>query len=141
MKIAIGADHAGWIMKDAVATVARGLGHDVVDIGTNSSESVDYPDFAQKVGAMVSLEGFDRGILICGTGNGMAISANKVKGVRAALCHNEYTAEYSRRHNDANVLCLGARVIDAEMAKKIATCWLSTAFEGGRHQRRVEKIE
>jgi len=115
--------------------------HDVVDMGTNSTQSVDYPDIAKLVAHAVVRGEAERGILICGTGIGMAMVAGKVKGIRAARCCEPYSAEMSRRHNDANVLCFGARVIGSGMAEKIVEKWLSTPFDGGRHVRRVEKIE
>ncbi len=115
--------------------------HDVVDMGTDSKESVDYPDIAKLVAHAVVRGEAERGILICGTGIGMAMVAGKVKGIRAARCSEPYSAEMSRRHNDANVLCFGARVIGSGMAEKIVEKWLSTPFDGGRHVRRVEKIE
>ena len=115
--------------------------HDVVDMGTDSKESVDYPDIAKLVAHAVVRGEAERGILICGTGIGMAMAAGKVKGIRAARCSEPYSAEMSRRHNDANVLCFGARVIGSGMAEKIVEKWLSTPFDGGRHVRRVEKIE
>jgi len=115
--------------------------HDVVDMGTNSTQSVDYPDIAKLVAHAVVRGEAERGILICGTGIGMAMVAGKVKGIRAARCSESYSAEMSRRHNDANVLCFGARVIGSGMAEKIVEKWLSTPFDGGRHVRRVEKIE
>jgi ribose 5-phosphate isomerase B len=116
------------------------LGHDVVDCGSHSEESVDYPDIAADVATRVSRGSVDRGILLCCTGVGMAIAANKVQGVRAATCHDEVTAEMSRRHNDLNVLCLSAEMIGSEEQEKIVRIWLETAFEGGRHARRVAKI-
>ena len=141
MKIAIGADHAGWQLKEDIKTFLNTLGHNITDFGTNSGESVDYPDFAKKVAISVSSGKSDVGVLLCGTGIGMAMTANKIKGIRAAVCHNEYTAEMSRRHNDANVFCAGARVTDADTIKKMLKLWLSTPFEGGRHKRRVDKID
>lgn len=140
MRIAIGCDHTGVDLKRALLdSVLRE--HDVVDMGTNSKESVDYPDIAKLVAHAVVRGEAERGILICGTGIGMAMVAGKVKGIRAARCSEPYSAEMSRRHNDANVLCFGARVIGSGMAEKIVEKWLSTPFDGGRHVRRVEKIE
>ena len=140
MRIAIGCDHTGVDLKRALLdSVLRE--HDVVDMGTNSTQSVDYPDIAKLVAHAVVRGEAERGILICGTGIGMAMVAGKVKGIRAARCSEPYSAEMSRRHNDANVLCLGARVIGSGMAEKIVEKWLSTPFDGGRHVRRVEKIE
>ena len=140
MKIAIGCDHAGVDLKRALLNSVL-KEHEVVDMGTNSKESVDYPDIAQKVAHAVARGDVKWGILICGTGIGMAMAAGKVKGIRAARCSEPYSAEMSRRHNDANVLCFGARVIGSGIAEKIVEKWLSTPFEGGRHARRVGKIE
>ena len=140
MKIAIGADHGGFELKKAILTTLKDLGHDVEDLGCTSQESVDYPDFAGKVARGVSEGLFERGILICGTGIGMSISANKFPHVRAALCHNLFTARLSREHNDANILVMGERVIGAGLAQEMVRIWLETGFEGDRHQRRVEKI-
>ncbi len=140
MKIAIGADHGGFELKKATLTTLKDLGHDVEDLGCTSQESVDYPDFAGKVARGVSEGLFERGILICGTGIGMSISANKFPHVRAALCHNLFTARLSREHNDANILVMGERVIGAGLAQEMVRIWLETGFEGDRHQRRVEKI-
>jgi ribose 5-phosphate isomerase B len=117
------------------------LGHDVQDMGTNSSDSVDYPDFAFQVARAVGDKQVERGILICGTSIGMCIAANKVHGVRAAPCHDSITAEMSRRHNDANILCLSADLLGEELIDRMIRIWLETEFEGGRHARRVEKIE
>lgn len=138
--VAVGADHAGAGLKDQLADVLRRDGHEVIDSGTNSSESVDYPDFAAAVAADVAAGKADRGLLVCGTGIGMAITANKVRGVRAANVRSVEEAALSRQHNDANVLCLGARFIDPQVAEEALKVWLQTDFEGGRHERRVEKI-
>jgi ribose 5-phosphate isomerase B len=140
MKIAIGADHGGFELKKVISTILKDLGHDVKDFGCTSQESVDYPDFAGKVARGVSEGLFERGILICGTGIGMSISANKFPHVRAALCHNLFTARLSREHNDANILVMGERVIGKGLAQEMVRIWLETGFEGGRHQRRVEKM-
>ena len=140
MRVAIGADHAGYELKEAVARLVEGMGHEVHDFGPSRPESVDYPDFARKVARGVSQGRFDRGILICGTGIGMCITANKVPGIRAALCHDHLTARLSREHNDANVLCLGGRLIGPALAAEIVETWLQTAFQGGRHARRLDKI-
>lgn len=140
MKIAFGCDHAGVELREAVAAAVQALGHEFVDFGTYSRESVDYPDFAEKVAEAVQSGECSFGILVCGTGVGISISANKVPGIRAALCANEYMARMSRLHNDANVLALGARVIGPGLAQEIVTTFLETVFEGGRHQRRIEKI-
>lgn len=139
-KVAFGCDHAGVELREAVVTAVQALGHELVDFGTHSRESVDYPDFAAKVAAAVQSGECRFGIVVCGTGVGISISANKIPGIRAALCGNEYMARMSRLHNDANVLALGARVIGPGLAQEIVTTFLQTEFEGGRHQRRIEKI-
>ena len=140
MKIAIGSDHRGYETKRRLVHSVQQLGHEVLDMGTEGSESVDYPDFAFQVAQAVSQGRVDRGILICGTSIGMCIAANKVKGVRAAPCHDSITAEMSRRHNNANVLCLSADLLGEELIDRMTRIWLETEFEGGRHARRVEKI-
>jgi ribose 5-phosphate isomerase B len=140
MKIAIGNDHRGCEVKRRIVSTLQQLGHEVVDVGTDGSESVDYPDLAFKVGTAVGEGRADRGILVCGTGIGMCIAANKVRHVRAAPCHDGITAEMSRRHNDSNVLCLSADLLGAELIDRMVRIWLTTEFEGGRHARRVEKI-
>jgi ribose 5-phosphate isomerase B len=140
MKIAIGSDHRGFDAKRRIVSLLQQLGHDVLDLGPEGSESVDYPDFALQVAQAVSQGRVERGILICGTGIGMCIAANKVKGVRAAPCHDSITAEMSRRHNDANVLCLSADLLGEELIDRMVRIWLETEFEGGRHARRVDKI-
>ncbi|MCK4325758.1 ribose 5-phosphate isomerase B [bacterium] len=141
MKIAFGCDHAGWEMKEDLKPFLEGLGHQVVDFGTDSQDSVDYPDYALPVAKAVAKRDLERGILICGTGIGSSMVANKVSGIRAALCHDTFTAEMSRSHNDANILCLGGRVIDKELARRIVEVWLNTHFSGGRHAQRLKKIE
>jgi ribose 5-phosphate isomerase B len=140
MKIAIGSDHRGYEVKRRLVLFLRNLGHEVVDLGTEGSESVDYPDFALQVALHVSRGDVERGILICGTGIGMCIAANKVRGVRAAPCHDSITAEMSRRHNDANVLCISADLLGEGLIDHMVRIWLETEFEGGRHARRVDKI-
>ena len=140
MKIAIGADHAGFYLKEKIKEFLQSKGYEVIDMGTHSTESVHYPDFAKKVALAVQRGEADRGILVCGTGIGMSITANKFKGIRAALCTNEYMARMSRRHNDANVLCLGERVLGVELALSIVEAWLEEEFEGGRHEARVKLI-
>ena len=140
MTIAIGSDHAGFPLKQVVKSWLEEHGYEVDDLGTHDTKSVDYPDYAAAVAHAVAEGKADRGILICGTGIGMSISANKVPGIRAALCTDAYTARMSRRHNDANVLCMGARVIGPGVAESIVEAWLSEEFEGGRHARRVGKI-
>jgi len=138
--VALGADHAGFPLKEYLKTWLIGRGYDVVDLGTQSAESVDYPDFAVGVGSAVTAGKADRGILVCGTGIGMAMAANKLPGVRAAACSDAFTARMSREHNDANVLALGARITSREAAIEILELWLDTDFAGGRHARRVDKI-
>ena len=140
MKIAIGCDHGGLHLKQEIKALVTTLGHEVEDFGTHSTESCDYPDIAEPVAHAVMEGKADRGILICGTGIGIGISANKIKGIRAALCHDSFSAKYSRLHNDANILTMGERVIGPGLAKDIVTIWLNIEFEGGRHARRVEKI-
>ena len=140
MKIAIGADHAGFALKQhLLATLAR-LGHHVDDFGTDSFDPVDYPPICAKVGRAVSDGRVDRGIVVGGSGQGEQMAANKVAGVRAALCNDLYTARMAREHNDANVLALGARIVAPELADEIVTVWTTTAFQGGRHQRRIDQI-
>ena len=137
MRIAVGSDHAGYALKTETIARLTGAGHEVLDLGTDSAEvSVDYPLF----GRAVSEGRVQRGILVCGTGIGMCIAANKVKGVRAAPCHDSITAEMSRRHNDANVLCLGERTTGRAEAMDAVDAFVTTAFAGGRHQRRIEQI-
>lgn len=140
MKVAIGADHGGYRLKEEIKGLLEDLGVDYKDFGTHSTESVDYPDVALPVAQSVADGLFDRGILICGTGIGIGIAANKVKGIRAALVHDTFSAHASREHNDANILTMGERVIGPGLARDIVTIWLATDFEGGRHERRVEKI-
>jgi ribose 5-phosphate isomerase B len=140
VRIAIGSDHAGFGLKGHLIDVLREGGHDVADLGTDSEEPVDYPPICAGVGREVAAGRADRGIVIGGSGQGEQISANKVRGVRAALCNDLYTAEFSRRHNDANVLSLGARVVGEGLADEILLVWLTTDFEGGRHQRRIDEI-
>lgn len=140
MKIAIAADHAGFELKEIVKEYLKKLGHDFTDFGTNSTESVDYPDYAVPAAKAVSAGKAERGILVCGSGQGMAISANKVKGVRAALCSDSYSAKMSRLHNDSNVLAIGGRIVGRDLALEIVKTWLETEFEGGRHKRRVDKM-
>lgn len=140
MRIAIGSDHAGFAYKEALKAYLRTLGHDVRDFGTHSTESVDYPDVVVPVARAVAAGEVDRGIVIGGSGNGEAMAANKVPGVRAALCHDVTTARLGRQHNDANVLALGERIVGLEVARDIVRTFLETGFEGGRHQRRIEKV-
>lgn len=138
--IALGADHAGFEIKERVKELLKKLGYEFQDFGANSPESTDYPDFAHKVAQSVSEGRTDKGILICGTGIGMSIVANKHKGVRAAVVESVAAAKLAREHNDANILALGARLTSWDTAKEIIRTFLSTKFEGGRHQQRVEKI-
>ncbi|NPB07895.1 MAG: ribose 5-phosphate isomerase B [Aquificae bacterium] len=140
MKIALGSDHAGFPLKEKIKEFLKKEGYEVIDHGTNSQDSTHYPLFAKAVAESVISGEADRGILICGTGIGMSITANKFPGIRAALCTNEYMARMSRLHNDANVLCLGERVLGVELALSIVKVWLETPFEGGRHLKRVELI-
>lgn len=140
MRIAIGGDHAGVILKAEIVRLLRDLGHDVRDIGSSSIEPVDYPDFCIPVAELVSRGEADRGIICGGTGNGEAMSANKVLGIRCAVCHDVTTARLARQHNDANMVALGARIVGTEVAREIIRTFLSTAFEGGRHIPRLEKI-
>jgi len=140
MKVAIGCDHAGVGLKRRLLDSVL-KEYEVIDMGTDSTDSVDYPDIAHKVANAVASGKAEQGILICGTGIGMAMTAGKTKGIRAAACTEPYSAELSRRHNDANILCLGARVIGTGMAEKIVEKWFSTPFDGGRHARRIGKIE
>ncbi len=140
MKIAIGSDHRGFDAKRRLVTLLQQLGHEILDVGPQGRDSVDYPDYAFQVAQAVSEGRVERGVLICGTGIGMCIAANKVHGVRAAPCHDTITAEMSRRHNDANVLCLSADLLSEELMERMMRIWLATEFESGRHARRVEKI-
>jgi len=142
VRIAIGSDHAGFFLKGNIAKLLKELGHSFQDFGTYSEESADYPEFAIAVAEAVAKGEFERGILICGTGIGMSIAANKVKGIRAALCHDIFSAKMSREHNDANVLCLGAKAIGVGLALEIVKAWLETDFSGEeRHLRRLGKVE
>jgi ribose 5-phosphate isomerase B len=136
----MGADHAGYLLKDRIRQYVTAHGHQVIDEGTNSSDSVDYPDYALKVAEDVIAGRAERGILVCGSGIGMAITANKVPGIRAANVSNAYEAQVSREHNNLNVLTLGARILDENDAKHIVQIWLDTPFSGGRHSGRLEKI-
>ncbi len=140
MRIAVGSDHRGFLLKSRLNQMLRELGHDVFDAGTSDNHQVDYTDFAALVSQQVAGRQCDRGILICGTGIGMAITANKFPGVRAATCHDELTAEMCRRHNDVNVLCLSGDLLGDRPIDGLVEIWLKTQFEGGRHERRVKKI-
>ncbi len=140
MKIALGSDHAGFRYKEKVKALLTALGHEVKDFGTFNEDPVDYPVFIRPAAEAVVRGEADRGIVFGGSGNGEAMAANKVKGVRCALCWNEQSAQLSRQHNDANVLSIGERMISEELALKIVRLWLETAFEGGRHIRRIEQL-
>lgn len=140
MKITVASDHAGFEFKNHILRYLAENKVASLDLGTENNHSVDYPDYARKVAELISGGKIDRGILICGTGIGMSIVANKFTGIRAALCHNVETAEASRRHNDANILVLGSRVLTETVALSIVETWLNTSFDGGRHQNRVDKI-
>jgi ribose 5-phosphate isomerase B len=140
MKIAVGNDHRGFEAKQQIKNIVTQLGHEVIDVGSNDSNPVDYPDAAYLAATAVSKKQADRAILVCGTGIGMSIAANKVKGVRAALCHDELSARISRHHNDANVLCISGDLTGEVLLRKIVEVWLDTEFSSGRHQRRIEKI-
>ena len=141
MKVALGSDHAGYDLKEKVKGFLNGMGIEVLDVGTLSTDSVDYPDFAQKVAVQVRDGKADRGILTCGTGVGVCIAANKVRGIRAALASDPEIVRLSRQHNDANILCLAGRFTETTKAQELVKIWLDTEFEGGRHQRRLEKIQ
>jgi ribose 5-phosphate isomerase B len=138
--VAIGSDHGGFPLKESLRVFIEGLGFRVVDVGTYSAEACDYPDFAYAVARMVSLGKASKGIMIDAVGNASAIVANKVRGIRAACCPDEFSARSSREHNDANVLTLGGRTLGADLAKSITRVWLETSFGGGRHQKRLDKI-
>jgi len=141
MRIVVASDHAGVDLKARLVELVGEAGHEARDLGPADESSVDYPNFAHVVAEAVAAGEAERGILICGTGIGMSMTANRHPGVRAALCHDAFTAEMARRHNDANVLCMGARVIGGGVAEQVVRIFLETPFEGGRHQRRVELIE
>lgn len=141
MKVAIGCDHAGLELKKEIASLLSEMDVVCTDYGTDGPQSVDYPDFGEKVSEAVSAGREDRGLLICGTGIGMSIVANKFPGIRASLCNDLFTARMSRLHNDANILVIGGRVVGKDLAKEIVSIWFSTPFEGGRHQNRLLKIK
>lgn len=140
MKIAMGNDHSAIELKNIIKEFVESKGYEVIDFGTNTPESCDYPVFGEKVGRAVASGEADLGIVICGTGVGISLAANKVKGIRACVCSEPYTAKLSRMHNNSNVLAFGARVVGSELAKMIVDEWLAAEFEGGRHQRRVDLI-
>jgi ribose 5-phosphate isomerase B len=141
LKVLLGSDHAGFYLKEDLKVFIQSLGHEVEDYGVYTDESSDYPDVALRVAEDVVKGKGERGILVCGTGVGMSIAANKVRGIRAALCHDVFSARASREHNNANILTMGERVIGKGLAREIVKVWLETDFQGGRHARRVEKIE
>lgn len=140
MKIVVGSDHRGFKAKEVIKAIVTQLGHECIDVGTDSNDPVDYPNYAYLAATAVAKNEADRAILICGTGIGTSITANKVKGIRAALCHDELSAQISRDHNDANVLCVSGELIGDVLMRKMVEVWLSTEFSGGRHQRRINKI-
>ncbi len=140
MKIAMGNDHSAIELKHIIKEFVESKGYEVMDLGTNSAESCDYPVYGEKVGRAVASGEADLGIVICGTGVGISLAANKVKGIRACVCSEPYTAKLSRLHNNSNVLAFGARVVGSELAKMITEAWLDAQFEGGRHQRRVDML-
>jgi len=141
LKVALGCDHGGFVYKQKIIDYLKARNIEFVDVGTYTREACDYPDIARSVTELVASGQVDRGILVCGTGIGMSIAANKIRGIRAALCGDTYSARVSRAHNNANVLCLGERVIGEHLALDIVDIWLKTGFEGGRHKRRVDIIE
>jgi len=140
MKIVLASDHGGFELKEEIKTHLIKKGYDVIDIGVKDTQSVDYPDYGKRAALMVAGQEADRGIIVCGTGIGISIAANKVKGIRCALCTNEYMARMSRMHNNANMLALGGRVVGRGLALDIVDAWLSAEFEGGRHEIRINKI-
>jgi len=141
MQIGLASDHGGFELKEAMKSFLKSIGAETVDLGTFSEDSVDYPEFAAQLAERVSAGELEKGILICGTGIGMSIVANKFRGVRAALVNDLYSSRFSREHTDANILVMGGRVVGKDVAKEIVRIWLETPFAGGRHQRRLEKIE
>jgi len=140
MKLAIGSDHVGWELKQEISEYVQSLGHETVDFGAYSSERTDYPKYGKKVAEEVASGQFDGGILICGTGVGISISANKVKGIRAVVCSEPYTAKLSKQHNNTNIVAFGSRVVGVDLAKMIVKEWLEASYEGGRHAKRVDMI-
>lgn len=141
MRVAVGADHAGFPLKDTVIEQLKSLGHEVIDCGTHSTDAVDYPDFAQAVAEKVGSGETERGIVLCGSGVGATVAANKVPGVRACLCHDTYSAHQGVEHDDLNVLCLGARIIGSELAREIVRAFIGAKFSGEeRHRRRLKKV-
>ena len=140
MKIVIASDHGGFDLKELIKENLMEKGYNIEDLGTNSIEPVDYPDYGRKAAEIVARKEADKGIVVCGTGIGISISANKVKGIRCALCSDVYSAKMARAHNDSNMLALGGRVVGRDLALEIVNAWLTSEFEGGRHERRVNKI-
>jgi len=140
-KVALAADHAGFELKEIIKEYLSGRGVTPVDLGTDSQQSVDYPDYARAVCEAILTENVDRGVLICGTGLGMSMMANRYRGIRGALCHDHFTALAARSHNDSNVLILGAKILGTDLAKEIVDTWLDTPFEGGRHEGRIRKFD
>jgi ribose 5-phosphate isomerase B len=140
MRIAVGSDHRGCKAKELIKAIVTQMGHECMDVGTYDNQPIDYPDVAYLAATAVSKQDADRAVLICGTGIGMCIAANKIKGVRAALCHDDLSAQISRHHNDANILCVSGDLIGEVLLRRIVESWLTTEFQGGRHQRRVDKI-
>ena len=141
MKIAIGNDHAAVELKNIIKEHLEAQGHEVINVGTDTNASCDYPVYGEKVGRLVASGEAEAGVLICGTGVGISIAANKVKGVRACVCSEPYTAKLSKMHNNSNIIAFGARVVGSEMAKMIVDTWMETEYEGGRHQRRVDMLD
>jgi RpiB/LacA/LacB family sugar-phosphate isomerase len=142
MRVVIGSDHAGFELKHKLAELATSLGHTVLDVGTDSPEPVDYPDFAEKVGVAIMSEKADRGVLVCGSGVGACVAANKIRGIRASICHDTYSARQGVEHDDMNVLVLGARVIGTELARELTRAYLEARFSGEeRHERRLRKVK
>lgn len=140
MKLAMGSDHVGWELKQEISEYIQSLGHETVDFGAYSSERTDYPKYGKKVAEEVASGQFDGGVLICGTGVGISISANKVKGIRAVVCSEPYTAKLSKQHNNTNIVAFGSRVVGVDLAKMIVKEWLEASYEGGRHAKRVNMI-
>lgn len=141
MKLAIGSDHVGWELKQEINDYIQSLGHETVDFGAYSSERTDYPKYGKKVAEEVASGQFDGGVLICGTGVGISISANKVKGIRAVVCSEPYTAKLSKQHNNTNIVAFGSRVVGVDLTKMIVKEWLEASYEGGRHAKRVDMID
>lgn len=141
MKIVIASDHGGYELKEFLIQALKKENYDITDFGTDSSDSVDYPEYGQKVAKAILKNEFERGILVCGTGIGMCITANRFKGIRAGLCHNPEEAKLTREHNNANIICLGGRVLKPEVALASVKVFMNTEFQGGRHQRRIDKID